>query len=40
MVLDSHVHFWKYNKAEFPWIDGSMKILQEDYLPTNTCINA
>ena len=34
MVLDSHVHFWKYNKADFPWIDRNMKILQKDYLPT------
>jgi L-fuconolactonase len=34
MVLDSHVHFWKYNKADFPWIDKNMKILQKDYLPT------
>ena len=34
MVLDSHVHFWKYNKADFPWIDKNMKILQKDYLPS------
>ena len=34
MVLDSHVHFWKYNKADFPWIDRNMKILQKDYLPS------
>src|SRR5688572_6233516 len=34
MVLDSHVHFWKYNKSDFPWIDKNMKILQKDYLPT------
>jgi len=33
MAIDSHVHVWKYNKAEFPWIDGNMKILQKDYLP-------
>ena len=34
MVIDSHVHFWKYNKEEYPWIDRNMKILQKDYLPT------
>ena len=34
MVLDSHVHFWKYSKTEYPWIDGNMKILQKDFLPT------
>ena len=34
MVIDSHVHFWKYNKADLPWIDKNMKILQKDYLPS------
>lgn len=33
MVLDSHVHFWKYNKTEYTWIDKNMKLLQKDYLP-------
>ena len=33
MILDSHVHFWKYNKSEYTWIDKSMKLLQKDYLP-------
>ena len=33
MVVDSHVHFWKYDKAAYPWIDSSMKLLQKDYLP-------
>jgi L-fuconolactonase len=35
MVIDSHVHFWKYNKSEYDWIDKNMKILQKDYLPTD-----
>jgi L-fuconolactonase len=34
MVIDSHVHFWKYNKTDLPWIDKNMKILQKDYLPS------
>jgi L-fuconolactonase len=34
MVIDSHVHFWKYNETDYPWIDSSMKPLQKDYLPT------
>jgi L-fuconolactonase len=34
MILDSHVHFWKYNKTDLPWIDRNMKILQKDYLPS------
>src|SRR5690349_3269209 len=33
MVIDSHVHFWKYNKEDLPWIDRNMNILQKDYLP-------
>lgn len=33
MVIDSHVHFWKYNKSSYAWIDNSMKILQKDHLP-------
>lgn len=33
MVIDSHVHFWKYDKSSYEWIDKSMKILQKDHLP-------
>jgi L-fuconolactonase len=33
MVIDAHVHFWKYNKTDYAWIDDSMKILKKDYLP-------
>lgn len=33
MVLDSHVHFWKYDRGAYAWIDKSMKILQKNYLP-------
>lgn len=32
-VIDSHVHFWKYDKKTYDWIDNSMKTLQQDYLP-------
>jgi L-fuconolactonase len=35
MVIDSHVHFWKYNKKDYAWIDDSMKVLKKDYLPTD-----
>jgi L-fuconolactonase len=34
MVIDTHVHFWKYNKQRDAWMDD-MKILQQDYLPEN-----
>ena len=33
MVIDSHVHFWKYDKKRDAWMKN-MKILQQDYLPT------
>jgi L-fucono-1,5-lactonase len=33
MVIDSHVHFWKYDKKRDAWMKD-MKILQQDYLPT------
>ena len=32
MVIDSHVHFWKYDKKRDAWMKD-MKILQQDYLP-------
>jgi L-fuconolactonase len=32
-AIDSHVHFWKYDKKRLDWIDNNMKILQQDYLP-------
>ena len=33
MQVDTHVHFWKYNKKRDAWITNEMKILQQDYLP-------
>jgi L-fuconolactonase len=33
MQVDTHVHFWKYNKQRDAWITDKMKPLQEDYLP-------
>ncbi len=32
-TIDSHIHFWKYDRARYPWIDNNMKILQKDHLP-------
>jgi L-fuconolactonase len=34
MRIDSHVHFWKYDRSRLTWIDNSMKVLQKDYLPS------
>ena len=31
--IDTHVHFWKYNKKRDAWMDD-MKTLQQDYLPS------
>ena len=33
MKVDTHVHFWQYDKNRDAWITDEMKILQEDYLP-------
>ena len=33
MVIDTHVHFWHYDKKRDAWITDKMKTLQEDYLP-------
>ncbi len=40
MIIDSHVHFWKYNKQRDAWITNDMKILQEDYLPEHFALTA
>ncbi|MFL5746366.1 MAG: amidohydrolase family protein [Niastella sp.] len=37
-VIDSHVHFWKYDKKTYDWIDNSMKTLQQDYLPEHLAL--
>lgn len=32
-MIDSHQHFWKYEPAEYAWIDATMQPLQRDLLP-------
>ena len=32
-VIDSHVHFWKFDKKRDAWITDNMKLLQQNYLP-------
>jgi len=32
-TIDAHHHFWRYNPAEYDWIDASMSRLQRDFLP-------
>ena len=33
MVIDSHVHFWDYEKKKDAWITDDMSILQDDFHP-------
>jgi len=33
--IDSHLHFWRYNAAEYEWIDDSMSVLRRDFLPSD-----
>jgi L-fuconolactonase len=33
MNIDSHMHFWRYIRQEYEWIDDSMASLQHDLLP-------
>lgn len=40
MAIDSHVHFWKYDKVRDAWITNDMKILMQDYLPEHLSLTA
>ena len=33
MRIDAHQHFWLYNPVDFDWIDGSMAVIQKDFVP-------
>jgi len=32
-MIDTHIHFWNYNKIKDAWITDEMKVLQRDFLP-------
>lgn len=32
-MIDSHQHFWRYDAAQYAWIDDSMGALRRDFLP-------
>jgi L-fuconolactonase len=34
-VIDSHQHYWRYDAAEYDWIDESMSVIQRDFLPAS-----
>jgi L-fuconolactonase len=38
-AIDTHVHFWKYDKKRDRWITDDMKLLRHDYLPEHVAIN-
>ncbi|HID4046106.1 TPA: amidohydrolase family protein [Pluralibacter gergoviae] len=31
--IDAHHHCWRYLPQDYPWIDDSMSVLQQDYVP-------
>lgn len=33
MRIDTHIHFWNFDKNRHSWIGNEMKSLREDYLP-------
>ena len=33
MRIDAHQHFWRYSSQEYSWIDHTMNILKNDFLP-------
>lgn len=33
MIIDTHQHFWKYDKERHAWIDEDMKKIRRDFLP-------
>ncbi len=35
MKIDTHQHFWKYSKEEYPWIGEGMEVLARDRLPAD-----
>ena len=35
MKIDAHVHFWRYDRAQYEWIDDSMAALRRDFLPSH-----
>src|SRR5919201_2115927 len=33
--IDAHQHFWRYDAAEYGWIDNAMTGLKRDFLPAD-----
>jgi L-fuconolactonase len=35
MTIDAHHHFWRYDPAEYAWIDDAMSAIRRDFLPAD-----
>ncbi|MFK5972390.1 MAG: amidohydrolase family protein [Flavobacteriaceae bacterium] len=35
MIIDAHQHFWKYEPIKHGWIDESMTVIRQDFLPSD-----
>ncbi|NJB84796.1 L-fuconolactonase [Lewinella marina] len=35
MIIDAHQHFWQFDPVRDAWIDASMGVLRQDFLPTD-----
>lgn len=35
MIIDAHQHFWKYEPIKHEWIDESMAVIRQDFLPSD-----
>ncbi len=33
MLVDSHQHFWRYDRESYPWITDDLSVLRVDFLP-------
>jgi len=33
MIIDAHHHLWKFNENDYGWMDDSMSVLRQNYLP-------
>ena len=33
MIIDAHHHLWKFDHTDYGWMDDSMTVLKQDYLP-------
>ncbi|MGB5497635.1 MAG: amidohydrolase family protein [Maribacter sp.] len=35
MTIDAHQHFWKYEPVKHAWIDNSMSMIRQDFMPVD-----